>query len=153
MNKTVYIMRGLPGSGKNWYIDNGPLLKHLPNKVVCSADDYFVDKTTGEYKWSAQDIGAAHGWCQANFNAAIRLGAMTIVVNNTNTTPKEMKPYVTAAKDAGYKVVVIRMVVSPWVSFNRNVHSVPERSIQAMHNRFQDLPSEWNITESIIQNG
>jgi NEDD4-binding protein 2 len=56
-----------------------------------------------------------------------------IVIANTSTTEKEMKPYLDLAKEFGYRVFSV-------VVENRhggiNVHNVPEETLEKMRNRF-----------------
>src|SRR5690606_12985380 len=113
-NKVVYIMRGIPGSGKNWYIEN-TVLPEFPDASVCSADDYHM--INGVYNWKPDRMGFAHTSCREKFFEALRKGVSCVVVNNTNTTQKEMRVYYETAKESGYKVVFVRMVISPELSF------------------------------------
>lgn len=149
-NKTVIILRGLPGSGKNWHVDN-VLKSDFPLMEVCSADDYFTD-SNGNYNWNPRFIGAAHGSCREKFRSAIEKNVPCVVVNNTNTMVKEMTYYVQNAQNLGYQIRFIHLKISPELSFKRNTHNVPEAAIQAMHTRFQDIPSHWG-QEHVIAAG
>ena len=60
MNKTLYIVRGLPGSGKSTFAKQ--LVSH--DFLVCEADKYFIDKETGEYNFDFTKIKDAHKFCQ-----------------------------------------------------------------------------------------
>lgn len=147
--KTVYIMRGLPGSGKNWYVEKNILPKH-PDAVVCSADDYHM--LDGVYNWKAERSGYAHTTCKNKFFNAVRAGKPVVVVNNTNTTVKEMMDYYRTARECHYEVHIVHMDVPVSVSSVRNVHSVPTESIQRMNDRFASVPSTWVCTETRIVN-
>ena len=52
----IYIMRGLPGSGKSsWYANR------LNNWAVCSADTYH--ERTGTYQFKKENVQKAHNHC------------------------------------------------------------------------------------------
>jgi predicted kinase len=148
--KKLYIMRGLPGSGKNWYVDN-QILSKFPDAVVCSADDYHM--INGVYAWKAERSGYAHNTCKNKFFLAVRAGKPVVVVNNTNTTVKEMNDYYKTARECGYDVEIVHMDVPVSVSSVRNVHSVPLESISRMNGRFASVPSDWIVSETRIDNG
>jgi len=70
--------------------------------VVFSTDDFFMKD--GEYKFNPNLIGIFHKW---NFNRtkqAMDKSISPIVVDNTNTTLKEILPYLDAARNHGYEV-------------------------------------------------
>ena len=55
-DKILYIVRGIPGSGKSTFAKR--LVIH--DFLVCEADKYFVDKETGEYNFDFTKIKDAH---------------------------------------------------------------------------------------------
>lgn len=133
-------MRGPSGSGKSTYIQN-----HLPDAYVCSADHYFVGED-GVYRFDRRKLGAAHGECQRKFKQALKDRVPVIVVDNTNTMMKEMKPYVMAAKHRGYRVECVRLDTPVDVAAARNQHGVPYGAVQAMAARMCEVPPDWNET-------
>jgi hypothetical protein len=56
-NKILYLIRGIPGSGKS------SLAKSLGGKHV-EADMYHLDEN-GNYNWKPVDVKKAHEWCQS----------------------------------------------------------------------------------------
>ena len=135
MEKILYIVRGIPGSGKS------TLAKELTNEFsVCEADQYFVDKQTGEYKFDGSKIKDAHAWCQNEVE--IRMGDNQvnsqyypkIAVSNTFTQEWEMKPYYDLASKYGYKVFSI---IVENRHGGKNEHGVPEDKLEIMKNRFE----------------
>ena len=56
VEKILYIMIGLPGSGKSTFI------KTLHNPAICSADHYF--EQGGTYKFDVNKLGAANQTCK-----------------------------------------------------------------------------------------
>lgn len=130
MNKILYIVRGLPGSGKSTFA------KSLGG-VHFEADQFFM--VDGEYKFDGSKIKDAHKWCQNEVNTAMILNHTAnlnnvIVVSNTFTQEWEMQPYLDMAKDWGYTVFSI-------IVENRhggvNVHGVPDDKLELMKNRFE----------------
>ena len=76
MNKTVYIMRGVPGSGKSTIarkLAHGATADEVMNLTpfhgtVVSADDFFL--RNGEYRYNPKEIGIAHSYCAASYALA-----------------------------------------------------------------------------------
>lgn len=126
MEKVLFIVRGLPGSGKT------TLAKQLTANVF-EADHYFYDND-GNYNFIPSEIKEAHKECQEFVGHAMESNIEKIAVSNTFTQEWEMKPYINLAKEHGYKVFTI-------VVENRhggiNVHNVPEDKIEQMANRFE----------------
>ena len=141
-------MRGISGAGKSTYTK-----ANHPTAVVCSADDFFIENGNGVYLFDREKLGKAHGRCQAQFEENLRRGTREIVVDNTNTTMREMKFYLETAKKYGYEVSVVRLAVDPKIAAARNLHGVPAEGIQNMQNRFQDFPGETivNTSSSLTQ--
>ena len=137
MSKILYLVRGVPGSGKttlatnlanaiNWDGD------YTNDAIVHSADDYFVN-AKGEYKFDASQLWAAHKQCLENTKQALNSGMKHVFVANTFTTKKEMKPFNKLAEQFGYMVVSI---IVENRHGNDNVHDVPDDKVQAMKDRF-----------------
>lgn len=125
--KTLFIVRGLPGSGKSTFAEM------LAEKMVnwFEADMFF--EHAGEYKFEPKRLPAAHGWCQLKVETAMQEGFETVVVSNTFTRESELAPYVELATKYGYKVVST-------IVENRHggcsVHDVPLHTMEAMEKRF-----------------
>ncbi len=97
--KTLYIVRGLPGSGKS------SLAKKVSESVY-SADDFFTNKK-GEYNFNAKLLGKAHEWCWGKVRDAMFIGANAVAVANTFTQAWEAEKYYQLAEEYGYSVFVI----------------------------------------------
>ena len=126
MEKILYIVRGIPGSGKSTFA------KTLGGQHY-EADMYFIDPTIGEYKFDGSKIKNAHAWCLDKVKTDMAVARDKIVVSNTFTQEWEIESYFELAKQYGYKTFSI-------VVENRhdgiNVHNVPEDKIEQMKNRF-----------------
>lgn len=119
MNKsTLYILRGVSGCGKTTL---AKALCELPNTVAVAADDYHYDEY-GNYNFRFENLKAAHQWSQKAVAGYMGWGR-DIVVHNTNTTDKEIQPYLELAEKRGYRVV--SLVVENRHG-NSDVHDVPE---------------------------
>jgi predicted kinase len=131
MDKKLFLLRGLPGSGKS------SLAKSLSNATTghVEADMYFMNGSI--YEFDASKLKEAHQWCKDVVEGwmAPEIGYLdTIIVSNTFTQEWEMKPYYELAEEYGY--VVFSLVVE-----NRhggiNEHGVPDETLEKMENRFQ----------------
>lgn len=132
VEKTLYILRGLPCSGKTTLAKT--LEQDLPNCVSFSADDFhYNDK--GEYNFKFADIGFAHLTCQDNVTKHMELNTQNIIVHNTSTSEKELKPYILLAEEYDYKIV--SLVVENRHG-NKNNHNVPERTVKDMEQRLRN---------------
>lgn len=129
-NKILYIVRGIPGSGKTTFA------KTLGG-VHFEADKYFM--VDGEYKFDVTKLKNAHSWCQTQVSNAMLLNYTAninnvIVVSNTFTQEWEMEPYIEMAKEWGYTVFTI---VVENRHGGKNVHGVPDDKLEIMRNRFE----------------
>tara|TARA_B000000557_G_scaffold77247_1_gene61863 strand:- start:13544 stop:13945 length:402 start_codon:yes stop_codon:yes gene_type:complete len=132
--KTLYIVRGLPGSGKS------SLAKKV-TELVYSADDFFTNKK-GEYNFNAKLLGKAHEWCWGKVRDAMFIGAEAVAVANTFTQAWEAEKYYQIAEEYGYSVFVIECQ-----NDFGNVHDVPQESIDAMKKRWEkDLTPVGNLS-------
>lgn len=133
--RSLILIRGLPGAGKTSlsYILNQYVNTDDVNSVSTSADDYFTNNKEGEYRFDASKLHQAHMRCQSIAEEGMRIGANLVIVHNTFTTEKEMKPYKEAAFKYNYKVI---QVIVENTHGNSSIHGVPEETIQKMEDRF-----------------
>lgn len=131
------ILQGLPGSGKTTLAN---ILKALPDVIVCSADDYFVNKATGIYRFDATRLYDAHQTCYDKFMGLCNTRNYNIVVDNTNVSKDHYKRYVDFAKLRGYTVMVVQVKtdLTDEDLAARNVHKVPVETIKRMRTRLND---------------
>jgi predicted kinase len=129
-SKIMYIMRGLPGSGKSTKAKN----LAGDNGIVLSTDDFFT--IDGKYKYDPAMIGEAHFWNEMRAQEAIRNNISPIVIDNTSVEAWESKKYVQMGTKTGYDIR-IEEADTDW-AFNpeelskRNTHEVPQGNIERM---------------------
>lgn len=152
-------MRGVSGSGKstrakelrkewvkscisNWCpegVEEEDVLE--AQTIICSADDFFVDHSSGEYNWDPKKLGAAHSWCKTRAETAMELGIGWVCIDNTNTAKWEYEPYLEMAKRFDYEVEVVKVgqldESNLKVYANRNKHGVSLDVIRKQAKRFQ----------------
>jgi predicted kinase len=128
--KILYIVRGLPGSGKS------TVAGKLSDRVI-EADYYFscFNSKSGEieYNFNPSKLGAAHKWCRDNVENHMKMSE-DIAVSNTFTQKWEVEPYIELAKKYGYDVQIITVQ-----SNFKNVHGVPESTIEKMKARWENF--------------
>jgi predicted kinase len=123
---SITLYRGLPGSGKSTAAKTAA--RQDDSVIHLEADMYFIDD--GNYALDPNKLGAAHGWCLDRAEDYLRAGR-DVVVTNTFTTLKEMRPYFESALKYG----LIPRVVLFQNQFD-NVHDVPVEAMERMENRF-----------------
>ena len=126
MEKVLYIVRGVPGSGKSTFA------KQLTANVF-EADHYFYDND-GNYNFIPSEIKEAHKECQQFVGFAMESNIQKIAVSNTFTQEWEMEPYFELAKKHSYKVFTI-IVENRHAGINQ--HGVPEEKVEQRKNRFE----------------
>lgn len=124
MNKILYIIRGLPGSGKSTFA-------HQICDTVISADDYFMDEN-GNYDFDPALLNQAHDWCFSMVRLYME-SKVTVAVANTFTREKEVIPYMELAEKYGYTVF---SVICENRHGSQSVHDVADNTINKMRRRF-----------------
>lgn len=127
MDKMLYLIRGLPGAGKSTFA------RQLASTFCAEhveADMFFMLR--GQYVFDVRELHNAHKWCQERSEFLMDLGR-PVVVSNTFTTEKELKPYLALAEKYGYRVT--SLIVENRHG-NQSVHNVPEETLVKMKNRF-----------------
>jgi hydroxymethylpyrimidine pyrophosphatase-like HAD family hydrolase len=128
--KHLYIIRGLPGSGKTTFADS--IVAMAPGDVVrLEADDYFIC-SNGTYEYDPAKISHAHDECMTKFLGAMHL-KKHIIISNTSIKDWEWRDYRNLAEKEGYMVhVLIKENYHDGVS----THGVPLGKIIQMKNNF-----------------
>lgn len=133
----LILIRGIPGSGKTT-LATKIMESVLENCTHYEADMYFMDND-GNYNWERSKIREAHQWCQDKTDYDLERG-YTVIVSNTFTTIKELKPYMSLAE----KYCITPTIITCHNNWG-SIHNVPPDTIIAMQNRFEyDLTSLVN---------
>lgn len=127
----LVILRGLPGSSKSTTAKaRFSSYKHF------EADMFFMLNEEREYRFDASKLFQAHMWCQRKVKESLEAGN-SVVVSNTSTTLKELKPYIEMAQSLNVPVRIIHCQGK-----FRNVHGVPQAALDKMKARWQPYPGE-----------
>ena len=122
--KTLYIIRGLPGSGKSTWARTQLHVKPF------EADDFFM--RDGVYRYVADMVPRAHEFCVRRCETAMKNGQEVIAVANTFIRKWEYNKYLDLAAKYGYDVV-IHVCKGNYM----NIHNVPDEAIAKMRERFE----------------
>ena len=140
MTNKLYIMRGLPGSGKS---TQAMLRINMAWGTICycSADLFHTNIETDEYNWKPENVHYAHQWCQLEARSAMNQGFDAIIVDNTNIKKKDYQYYLDIAKQYDYEVEYL-VSDTEWAwdveeCFKRNTHNVPLDVIQRMKDSYE----------------
>ncbi len=133
----LYIVRGLPGSGKSTFAKR--LLLHKVVLATREADTFFYNEE-GEYVYNPKRIREAHAWCQDQvFRLLKQVGdedSINVAVSNTFTQRWEMQPYIDFCEENGHTFTVIICEGN-----YGNIHGVPEETIEKMRKRWEPYVS------------
>lgn len=145
----MFIMQGLPGSGKSQYAKFAAWGSPDKDALIVSADDFpglYLPDTTGKLTVIVPHlVGKAHSHCFRLAVKGVQAGRGRVIVDNTNTTVAEVAPYVMLAAAYDYSVTVVRVSCDPAQSLARNTHGVPAKAINTLseHLRQYVAPSHW----------
>lgn len=125
----LYLIRGLPGSGKSTFAQ----------ELACGLDcnhfehDKYLYTDEGEYLWTEGRMAYAYRQCLRDTEATMAEGE-PVVVSNVFPTAKSLKNYRKLAEKYSYRVTYI-------VVENRrggtNIHDVPQEALDNMREVFQ----------------
>lgn len=139
-------MTGLPGSGKSSKAKQ--ILFDDPSSVILATDDYWSAGT--HYFFDHTKLDHAHKWNQWRCEQAMLKG-LNPIVDNTNLTFKEMRPYVDLAIKHDY-LIRIEESETRWkdnvkVCYILNTHNVPWETMEKMKERQK---SKWDLDVALI---
>jgi predicted kinase len=130
--RQVYIMRGISGAGKSTFISG--FMSQFPElkTVICSADFHFM--VNGEYKFNPTQLAVAHGKCKGAFQKALAKETPVVIVDNTNLSYSEMRPYINMAQEVGYEwnIIQIETPVSLIVERQKTCKGILPEKIEKM---------------------
>lgn len=132
--KLLYLVRGLPGSGKSTFSKTLGTLNF-------ETDSYFLDDN-GNYEFDPQNIKRANFFCINSVTEAMEKSLLTdspckydlISVSNVFSKEKEMEPYLNLANKYGYYVFSI---IIENRHGNKSLHHYPGKSIENIREGFE----------------
>lgn len=131
--KTLYLIRGLPGAGKD-------TLGRQLGKVI-SADQFFTKTVDGAsvYEFDASKIHEAHNYCKGEVKDHMEKGYGPLAVCNTFTRLWELAFYIGLARGFSYNLVVLTVEsgLTDQELAKRNLHGVPADVIALMRKRWE----------------
>ncbi|ATC94592.1 AAA family ATPase [Pseudoalteromonas tunicata] len=141
--KQVFILRGLPGSGKSYYAQQ--LCQELVNGdedqfLICSTDDYFYQDDG--YHFDKFKLPEYHSLNLSRFVRALGQEVPLVIVDNTNIKKWEFLPYLEVAHALGYQVkeVIVGDIKDKSMQHlysQRNSHNVALKTISKMAYMFE----------------
>ena len=148
MAQKLYLIRGVPGSGKSTYAKKlkDDLFEQGHSVTHYEADMFFMHD--GKYNWNPKLLGLAHKWCFDSVFNSFNNGTEAVIVANTFVKLKDMNTYIEMAKKHDYEVTVYRMD-----NHFQNVHNVPNDVINRMTENFEDYDNEIIVKESTVSQG
>ena len=138
MNNHLYIVRGIPGSGKSTFARK--LIAKGMADVYYEADMFF--ERNGIYQYDRSKLSQAHEWCQNQVVQALRQGK-NVIVSNTFTTISEILPYARFCRQNHIPFQIVRLTTN----FG-SIHGVPKDVIAKMKDQFEDWRGEIRIPQS-----
>ena len=165
----VFVLRGLPGSGKSFIInqvlENIEYVKEASGAnrgswknlfKVCSADEYFNSKS-GDFEFKGEEIASAHQYCRDQFINAIQNDTNFIFVDNTHSMKWEYEIYERIGLLSGYKVIILEILCENESMQQKYLHRCKHNLKPAIHkmiyDRWQDdlraVPLNTDINSSL----
>lgn len=127
--QNLILIRGLPGSGKSTLA--GKIQRGYGAAALSfEADQFFAQN--GKYEFNGFRIGDAHKWCQKQAQTGL-LDGFDVIVANTFTTEKELRPYFEMAHEIMGQDPVVILCSNDYGT----VHNVPAQVMENMRKRFQ----------------
>ncbi|QYK02912.1 AAA family ATPase [Shewanella psychrotolerans] len=144
--KLAIIMRGLPGSGKSYWVEQFinaqpiDIANGIRQRGYFSTDKlFYID---GKYRFNVNRLSEYHQRNLTAFIHALSRGEPIVICDNTNMARWEFMTYDAAAKALGYQVREV-LIGDPLddahqqLCAQRNQHGVSLHHIQSMATKFE----------------
>ena len=125
----LYIVRGIPGSGKS------TLIKKITKNIV-ELDDYYNEKY-GYYKFSYDEVPQSHKYALNKIEKMMIDKLDEIAVIDSFIKNKDFDQYKKLAIKYNYKPIEI-IVHSDF----KDIHNVPIKRLEEMCNEFEFMPNK-----------
>lgn len=150
--KKVFILRGLPGSGKSHWIAEHRKQFATIGTIVVSADFYHMEQCglESKYVFKKEKAREAHNKALLGFVMSLQHKTPVIYVDNTNISPWEISPFYRLAEVYGYEAEIVIMDVHVDVAKARQTHGVPNETYDEMeqrwHYHWETRPRWWKVS-------
>lgn len=149
----VYIMRGIPGSGKSMWAKEYKRQCETDGKErvkIVSADHYHM--VDGVYRYNPKNKDEAHRKCLRDFTGCLTSWyygtdlTESVIVDNTGLEIQSIAAYYRLAEAYGATPLIMNVLCPLEVAMKRGVHNVPSLSMFNMYKLFMtiQLPPHWN---------
>lgn len=129
--RSLIILRGLPGSGKTTLAG---LLSENGKYPIHSIDSYFEDPVTGEYKFEFEKNHLAYKACEDAARNSMENGISKIFIDNAFTLEWEIEPYFKLAKEFRYKIFVVTVENRHG---SKNIHDIADDQLRKMAEKYK----------------
>jgi predicted kinase len=126
--QNLYIIRGVPGSGKTTLADK--FLRHGMIDAHFEADMFMVNEN-GDYYFNPKMLEFCHEQCKRLTEASLTIGR-NVAVSNTFTRKWEFQPYLDMAQKFGAQCTIVVCAGE-----FENIHNVPDDKVAQMRARFE----------------
>ena len=127
----LYLLRGLPGSGKTTLARS---LSEGGKYPVFSVDDYFTHHQTGVYRFEFEKNHLAYRNCEERTEEAMKRRMPKIFLDNTFTMEWEMEPYFRLAARYDYRLFVMTVENRHG---SKNTHGISHEQVIKMGEKFK----------------
>jgi tRNA uridine 5-carbamoylmethylation protein Kti12 len=150
----VILMRGLPGSGKSTAAKRIARLLtqgRVGLYEIVSNDTYQerwpeTVRHGPVYDFQEEFAPLAHAACFRQYLRALDDSTPLIIVDNTNTFPILVAPYMLAAAAYQRQATICEVPCDVETAKARNIHNVPAATIERMHKGMESgLPGHWKL--------
>lgn len=114
--KKLILMRGLPWTGKSYRAKE--LSESHDNAPIYSTDEFWYKirkpHLPEEYSFNPLYLEYAHKWNQQRAFRDFEIGAPCVIIDNTNTTLREMEVYINYARPQEYEIQIEEPTSDRW---------------------------------------
>lgn len=139
--KQIFLMRGLPGSGKSYWV-----IQNSHDAYIICAD--FLRYIDGVYTYNPKTDHLIHDKVFFDYTDLVIKGTERIFVDNTNTTLNQIAPFYRVGEIYNYQIKIIQMITPLHICIQRNTHKVPHKTMlkMAIELQTEKLLPHYDIT-------